>query len=194
MFFYIHHYHFYSYYCNTNNTNNRFSEWPEEALQSVAKTYLADVQELDNDTILQGIVMVCGHIHQSVVQSSLQMKSVLNRMNYVTPTGYLELLKTFAKILGVKKRDLMMQRNRTAYGLDKLLTTAKEVAILQEQLTAMQPQLKEAAIETEATMKKIATDKIVAEETAVVVGKEEREAAKMATETKEIARDAQQVG
>jgi hypothetical protein len=63
--------------------------------------------------------------------------SLLGRKNYVTPTAYLELLGTFAKLLGKKKQELLKLRARTANGLEKLLSTAKEVAFLQEERIAV---------------------------------------------------------
>ena len=168
-----------------------FSEWPDDALRSVANTFLAELPELDSPSSVTGLVNVCVKVHQSVVDASLRFKAEMGRMNYVTPTSYLELLRIFSKLIGRKKADLNAQRSRTANGLDKLLATAKEVAELQTELTTMQPMLKEAAEETAITMVRIAEDKAVAEKTATQVGKEEQEANIQAAETKAIADDAQ---
>ena len=62
---------------------------------------------------------------------------------------------------------------------------------MEEELKDMQPLLEEAAKETEATMEKIATDSVVAEETKKVVEKEEAEASVKATKSAAIAEDAQ---
>jgi dynein heavy chain len=113
----------------------RYSEWPDEALKSVAMTYLSELPELDSETVLNGVVVTCVAVHQTVVQRSEQFLAEMGRKNYVTPTAYLELLGTFAKLLGKKKQELLKLRARTANGLEKLLATAKEVAFLQEELT-----------------------------------------------------------
>ena len=65
-------------------------------------------------------VNVCVDIHQSVVEKSKQFKAELSRHNYVTPTSYLELLSTFAKLVRIKASELSTQRNRTKSGLDKV--------------------------------------------------------------------------
>ena len=65
-------------------------------------------------------VNVCVDIHQSVVEKSKQFKVELSRHNYVTPTSYLELLSTFAKLVRIKASELSTQRNRTKSGLDKV--------------------------------------------------------------------------
>jgi dynein heavy chain len=76
-------------------------------------------------------------------------------------------------------------------GLDKLLNATKEVQVLQEDLEAMQPMLLQTSQETEYAMKKIASDKIRAEDIREIVQREEAEASKKAAETKSIADDAQ---
>lgn len=168
-----------------------FSAWPEEALRSVASTFLGEIPELEDSSAMEGLVTICGVIHQSVALKSKQYLSELSRHNYVTPTSYLELLGTFRKLVGLKKSELVTARNRTKVGLDKLLSTADEVEKLQEELETMQPLLAQAAEETVETMEKIKVDSVVANETKVVVQREEEEAAKKAAETQAIADDAQ---
>lgn len=43
-------------------------------------------------------------MQQSVVDLSAEYKAALNRYNYVTPTSYLSLLKTFSNIFESKRR------------------------------------------------------------------------------------------
>lgn len=169
-----------------------FNAWPEQALRSVASYFLHDLSELNhNDTLIEGLVTTCVNIQQSVLTKSAEFEARLGRINYVTPTSYLDLLGIFSKLLGGKRKALQDVRNRTAIGLEKLLNAADEVAKLQEELTQMQPMLKDAKEETEATMKKISEDTKIAEETAKQVSSEEAEADAKAKETQEIADDAQ---
>eukprot|EP01135_Chromosphaera_perkinsii_P003004 Nk52_evm26s232 gene=Nk52_evmTU26s232 len=169
-----------------------FSEWPKEALISVAKTFLSEVNDLTDDpAVMNGLVNMCNEMHLSVSEKSKSYLSELGRHNYVTPTSYLQLLAIFSKLIGKKKSDIRARRNRTAVGLEKLLTTAKEVELLQSELEVMRPMLEQAAKETEEAMVKISADKVVAEETKTVVAKEEEESSKKAEETKAIADDAQ---
>ena len=97
-----------------------FSEWPNEALRSVATNFMQDITEIDITETMKGLVNVCVDIHQSVVEKSKQFKVELSRHNYVTPTSYLELLSTFAKLVRIKASELSTQRNRTKSGLDKV--------------------------------------------------------------------------
>ena len=100
-----------------------FSEWPEEALRSVACTFINDITEVDNPDVIPGLVDICVEIHQSVAAKSNQFHAELSHHNYVTPTNYLEILSTFAKLCGIKKTEIRNQRDRTKTGLDKVSTS-----------------------------------------------------------------------
>ena len=97
-----------------------FSEWPDEALNSVAKSFMGDLPEVDESGVSDGLIKSCVYIHQSVADKSVQFLSELSRHNYVTPTSYLELLGTYAKLLRLKISEISNQRNRTKTGLDKV--------------------------------------------------------------------------
>eukprot|EP00118_Oscarella_pearsei_P012540 m.93002 g.93002 ORF g.93002 m.93002 type:complete len:4173 (+) comp36767_c0_seq9:102-12620(+) len=168
-----------------------FSEWPDEALKSVASTFLQEITDLDESMSIDGLVLMCVDIHQSVSTTSKRFLDELSRYNYVTPTSYLELLGTFQKLIKLKKTEIGQLRSRTKGGLDKLLSTAEEVSKLQEDLESMRPMLEQAQVETVQTMEKIQKDSVIANETKTKVQKEEVEATKKAEETKAIADDAQ---
>jgi dynein heavy chain len=171
-------------------TINWFSTWPDDALKSVAANSLAEVKDLGSEEVIDGIVNLCVFMHESVRERCLKFKAEVNRHNYVTPKSYLELLGLYKKLLDSKRTELLGLRKRTATGLEKLLSSTKEVEVLQEELEAMQPMLIQTSQETDFTMKQIAVDKIEAEEMKTIVAKEELEASKKAEETKSIADDA----
>ncbi|RKO89233.1 dynein heavy chain and region D6 of dynein motor-domain-containing protein [Blyttiomyces helicus] len=129
-------------------------------------------------------------MHESVRERCIAYKSEVNRHNYVTPKSYLELLNLYKRLLDKKRTELLALRNRTSTGLEKLLNATKDVEILQEELEAMQPMLLQTSQETEYAMKKIAVDKVKAEEIRENVVKEEAASNKKADETKAIAEDA----
>jgi dynein heavy chain, axonemal len=167
-----------------------FSTWPEDALRSVAANSIAEISDLGSETVIDGIVNLCVYMHESVRERCIQYKSEVNRNNYVTPKSYLELLGLYKRLLDRKRNELMALRKRTATGLEKLLNATKEVENLQEELEAMQPMLMQTSQETEFAMKKIAVDKIQAEEIKEIVATEELAASKKAEETKAMAEDA----
>ncbi|ORZ30920.1 dynein heavy chain and region D6 of dynein motor-domain-containing protein [Catenaria anguillulae PL171] len=156
-----------------------FTMWPEEALRSVAANAMAEVADLGTEVILEGIVTLCVVMHESVRDKCVEFRQQLGRNNYITPRR----TSSYSPCASLTQR--------TATGLDKLLNATKEVQVLQEELEAMQPMLLQTSQETEFAMKKIAADKIKAEEIRTVVQREETEASKKAEETKNIADDAQ---
>lgn len=168
-----------------------FSAWPDEALISVAQTLLADIPTLPDQNVISKVVKQCGVIHQSVIQKSKEFEQELGRVNYVTPTAYLSLIEIFVNMIGDKQKALKDARDKTANGMTKLNATEKEVEELQEELTAMQPMLKQASEETEIAMVEITKNKASAQETAIEVGEKEEIATAEAAETKAIADDAQ---
>ncbi|CAG9819626.1 unnamed protein product [Phaedon cochleariae] len=169
-----------------------FSPWPDSALQSVALQFLKDVENLEvSEKILQGIVVVFQFMHASVVEASELFKLELSRHNYVTPTSYLELLSSYTDLMNKKKGSLTEGVGRLKTGLGKLQNTSEEVKVLQLQLRDMKPALEVAARDADIMIRKIAADTVIAEETKVIVEREEFEASKKALETQTIAEDAQ---
>ncbi|XP_036367019.1 dynein heavy chain 1, axonemal-like isoform X1 [Octopus sinensis] len=169
-----------------------FSAWPEDALQSVALRFLEDIPELGIfSEKIDSLVYMCQYIHSTVAVYTDKYRQELSRHNYVTPTSYLELLGTFSKLIKLKKDEISTAWKRLKTGLDKLLATANDVAILQEDLARMRPLLDEAVKESVSTMEQIAQDTKVSEETKVVVQNEEAQAGEKTRETQAIADDAQ---
>ncbi|WIA31960.1 hypothetical protein OEZ86_002815 [Tetradesmus obliquus] len=178
-----------------------FSEWPLEALTSVARSFCADLdlgQRAGSGTggdaggsLIDGVLAACVHIHQSVEAKSKQYYQELRRYNYVTPTSYLELLSTFLKLLGEKRTEVSEAKKRLVGGLDKLTNTAAQVEVMQRELQELQPVLAATAKEVEDMMVVIAHDKEEAAETKKMVQQQEREANEQAAAAKAIADDAQ---
>ena len=169
-----------------------FAEWPEEALSSVCKYFMNDV-DLTNDggNLLDGVVKSCVYIHQSVEKLSKKYLEELRRHNYVTPTSYLELLTTFLKVLGEKKDELGTVQSRLSVGLDKLKTTAGEVEVMQTELKDLQPVLAKTQKEVDEMMVVITRDKKEAGETKEAVEAQEKEANEQAEKATTIKNDAQ---
>uniref|UniRef100_A0A8C5QQJ6 Dynein axonemal heavy chain 1 n=1 Tax=Leptobrachium leishanense TaxID=445787 RepID=A0A8C5QQJ6_9ANUR len=169
-----------------------FNEWPEEALQSVASSFLVDIPELDSkESVISGMITMCVEMHQSVALKSKEYLAELSRHNYITPKSYLELLGIYSKLIGKKLMEIKTAKNRMKSGLDKLLHTAEDVAKMQEELETMRPLLEEAAQDTVITMQKIEEDTVVAEATRRSVQVEEAKATEKARMAQEIAADAQ---
>jgi hypothetical protein len=72
-------------------------------------------------------------------------------------------------VLNLKRDEVGTLRNRLQIGLDKLMTTASEVAKLQEELTAMEPKLVATQKDVEEMIVTLEADKKTAAETKVCV-------------------------
>jgi hypothetical protein len=78
----------------------------------------------------------------------------------VTPTSYLELISTFKTLLGEKRTETATFKNRYLVGLEKLNSSAEQVAGMQEELTALMPQLKVTVTQVEGMIVQIDKEKV----------------------------------
>uniref|UniRef100_A0A669QJL6 Dynein axonemal heavy chain 1 n=1 Tax=Phasianus colchicus TaxID=9054 RepID=A0A669QJL6_PHACC len=152
-----------------------FNEWPAEALQCVAFSFLHENPHLG--------VQMCVEIHQSVARKCQVYLAELARHNYVTPKSYLDFLSIFCSLIGKKKQELKTAKNRMEGGLDKLLQTAEDVARMQEELESAPVLLRLSLL--------LQVDTAVAEETRTAVQAEEMKANEKAQRAQAIADDAQ---
>nr|XP_032821318.1 dynein heavy chain 7, axonemal isoform X2 [Petromyzon marinus] len=127
-----------------------FQSWPGDALQAVATRYLEDV-EVSEETLASCIDM-CKLFHTSTIALSQKFQAEQQRYNYVTPTSYLELISTFKDLLEKKRLEVMRMKRRYEVGLEKLESATSQVAGMQAELAALQPQLLEAGIQVVNTM------------------------------------------
>ena len=152
-----------------------FTDWPEEALISVAKGQLTE-EDLSIDSSLDSLVQFFKTVHKSVEEVSAKYLNELRRHVYITPTSYLELLRCFKSLLVDKRNQLQTAKSRFSGGVERLIKAAKDVESMKIELTEMKPQLAEAQIESEKMMEHIIRDKAEAEETQKHVAKDEAEA------------------
>uniref|UniRef100_A0A3B5AK42 Dynein axonemal heavy chain 3 n=1 Tax=Stegastes partitus TaxID=144197 RepID=A0A3B5AK42_9TELE len=129
-----------------------FHVWPNDALEMVAHKFLEDV-EMESDIKL--VVEMCKNFQTNVREMSQRYFSILRRHNYVTPTSYLELILTFKTLLQVKRNEVNTARNSYVVGLQKLEFAASQVSVMQQELTALQPELIQTSAETDKMMVKI---------------------------------------
>ena len=148
-----------------------FTEWPEEALRSVAKYFLGSI-DMDDST-KQGAIDCCVNMQEKVSNMSVLYQKEMGRFYYVTPTSYLMLINTFKSLLNKQRTDVSDRKARYENGLTKILDTQEQVDVMQKELVALQPLLKEATIDTDKLLDHIAVDTKVANESKALVQKEE---------------------
>ncbi|XP_071813132.1 dynein axonemal heavy chain 3-like isoform X2 [Apostichopus japonicus] len=161
-----------------------FQAWPEDALEMVANKFLEDM-ELE-DEVRRECVSMCKHFHESVRKMSEEFLATLRRHNYVTPTSYLELILTFKKLLTLKRTEILTMKNRYVVGLEKLEFAASQVAVMQKELTDLQPELIKTSGETEKLLTKIEQDTVEVEAKKEIVAADEAVANKAAEAAKAI--------
>eukprot|EP00795_Rhopilema_esculentum_P000293 gene293-9945_t len=167
-----------------------FQAWPDDALELVANKFLEDV-ELSNEVRAE-TVTICKRFHLDVRELSEKYYATLRRQNYVTPTSYLELIKTFKLLLGKKRMQLLTLKNRYTVGLEKLEFASGQVEIMQEELKELQPELKETKIETEKLLKEIEKETAEVEKIKKVVEDEEATVNDQATKAQAIRDECQE--
>lgn len=127
------------------STIDWFTEWPEEALEGVGRGQLIEqADELGIDVRGTRLVDMFKYMHKSVERVSAQYRQELRRINYVTPTSYLELLNLYKQIVDEKRKDLRSSIQRLKNGLDKLQAANVAVEDMKVILEKMQPELEQA--------------------------------------------------
>ncbi|XP_050953838.1 dynein axonemal heavy chain 3 [Labeo rohita] len=161
-----------------------FQAWPKDALEMVANKFLEDLDLEDN--IRMEVVEMCKTFQESVQELSERYYSQLRRHNYVTPTSYLELILTFKVLLNSKRNEVNELRNRYIVGLQKLDFAASQVAVMQQELTALQPELIETAKQTDQMMVKIEKETVEVDAKKELVSADEKVANEAAAAAKAI--------
>ncbi|MCJ8732203.1 hypothetical protein PDJAM_G00208530 [Pangasius djambal] len=161
-----------------------FQSWPDDALQAVASRFLEDIEMTDDARA--GCIDMCQSFHTSTINLSARFLAELQRHNYVTPTSYLELISTFKVLLECKRAEVMKLKQRYEVGLEKLDSAAAQVATMQVELEALQPQLRVASKEVDEMMVVIEHESVEVAETEKVVRMDEAVANEQATAAKAI--------
>jgi len=164
-----------------------FQAWPDDALEMVANKFL---EELDmEEDMRHRCVYMCQHFHQSVRQLSDRYYAVLRRMNYTTPTSYLELILTFKSLLGKKQTEILTMKQRYTTGLEKLEFAASQVSVMQKELVDLQPKLVETSKNVAALMVRVEKETVEVQAKSEVVQADEAVANKAAEASQAIKDD-----
>ncbi|XP_029448950.1 dynein heavy chain 14, axonemal isoform X2 [Rhinatrema bivittatum] len=151
-----------------------YDEWPEEALLKVANSYFArEAFANENQDLKENVSRVCVEIHKSVFATAAKYSEESRGHYYITPSSYLEFLDTFSNILLNKKKKLLTDRNRFSNGLSKLLEATSLIAVMQEELVALGPQIEQKTEDIEELMAKLKKDSEVVKQVQAIVKQDE---------------------
>lgn len=163
-----------------------FSEWPQDALTSVAERFLDDLGTETDDLLKAKCVALCQKFHLSTASYATRFMQELRRHYYVTPTSYLELINTFKTMLSFKRGQVEQTLRRYEVGLQKLQFTEDSVQGMQKELQDLQPVLVKTTKQTEEMMTTVQKEQTEADKIAKVVKKEEAFATEKALNAKGI--------
>ncbi|KAK0086060.1 hypothetical protein PV325_003945 [Microctonus aethiopoides] len=121
---------------------NWFHEWPQEALMSVSKRFLQELDQLSDD-IRESAAKFMAHAHTTVNATSRLYLASERRYNYTTPKSFLEQISLYTKLLKAKSRELQGRIERLENGLAKLRSTAAQVAELKQKLAIQEIELQQ---------------------------------------------------
>ncbi|XP_012230668.2 dynein axonemal heavy chain 3 [Linepithema humile] len=116
-----------------------YTLWPEDALERVARTSLRDLDI--GSELREKCVQICKQFHTSVSVTSEDYYLTYGRRYYVTPTSFLQLIKSLYRLYGQKIEQITVQQNRYETGLEKLDFAAGQVTVMQDELQQLQPKL-----------------------------------------------------
>ncbi|CAH1116455.1 unnamed protein product [Phaedon cochleariae] len=129
-----------------------FHEWPKEALQSVSKIFLSEIEVLPK-SLVDSVSYFMSYVHSIVNEMSQVYLTNEKRYNYTTPKSFLEQIDLYSKLLTEKTLDIKGNIERLENGITKLASTSLEVDGLKEVLAVQEVVLGE---KNEAASKLIA--------------------------------------
>ncbi|XP_030760043.1 dynein beta chain, ciliary-like isoform X2 [Sitophilus oryzae] len=119
-----------------------FHDWPREALESVSKRFLAEIEVLP-ENLVNSVSLFMSHVHGVVNNFSEIYLTNEKRYNYTTPKSFLEQIDLYAKLLTEKTAEIFESITRLQNGLTKLASTSEEVDGLKEVLAEQEVELTE---------------------------------------------------
>ncbi|XP_043471037.1 dynein beta chain, ciliary [Leptopilina heterotoma] len=160
---------------------NWFHEWPQEALMSVSKRFLQELEELP-EGYRESAAKFMAHAHTTVNTASRQYLASERRYNYTTPKSFLEQISLYTKLLKAKAKQLRGRIERLENGLAKLRSTAVQVDELKQKLAIQEIELqqKNEAADTLITIVGVETEKVQKEK--ALADEEETKVAMIAEE------------
>ncbi|RYH29930.1 hypothetical protein EON65_06785 [archaeon] len=160
-----------------------FQPWPEQALASVGKKFLSQI-DLGDAEVTKAVEHYVPTVFVAVNKMCKKFASAESKFVYTTPKSYLEMLKLYIGMLAKKRANTDKGTERLQHGIEKLQQAADDVIELEANLKIMLEAAEEKRIVAEAMAEKVTAERLVVEqenENAKV------EAAKVATIQAEVA-------
>lgn len=102
------------------------------------------------------------------------MYNELKRIFYVTPTNFIELLKGYSKVLGLKRNKIGTQIDKLRNGLTKLEEAREEVKVMASESEIKRQEVTKKTSECETLLQEVARETKDANEKSVVIDAEKK--------------------
>jgi dynein heavy chain len=142
-----------------------FQPWPEDALFSVSKRFL-DELDLGSADEKEAVIGFMPFSFVAVNEASKSYIETERRYNWTTPKSFLELIALYKAMLARRRRETNDAITRLSNGVTKLEKTAKEVGELEESLKIKQVEVEEKKIQCDAMIPKLDSEKAKASDEA----------------------------
>ena len=167
-----------------------FLEWPQSALNSVARRFLQGV-DLPSEGVRAALVRACTMVHTSISAISRRFLAELGRTVYTTPRSYLDLIELYVTMLREKRAEMNLNCSRLGNGVVKLEETNDMVQRLKVELSKLAPVLERKSVDAEQLLKEVAKEQTAASLVKAKVAFEEAEVTQKAALVAEVQADAQ---
>eukprot|EP01116_Phalansterium_solitarium_P008654 TRINITY_DN225_c0_g1_i6.p1 TRINITY_DN225_c0_g1~~TRINITY_DN225_c0_g1_i6.p1 ORF type:complete len:4288 (+),score=2116.54 TRINITY_DN225_c0_g1_i6:207-13070(+) len=153
-----------------------FSEWPLEALRSVASQFLERSSDQLTPNQRDTLVDLTVQVHAIAAANAERFFQELRRPYFISPFAFLYFIELFMSLLVSKRHQTNTQKARYSGGVNKLLETKEIISKMSKDLAELQPFLKTTSDETAALMRTIETEKTIADAAQVVIVQKEQQA------------------
>ncbi|XP_065179973.1 dynein axonemal heavy chain 5-like [Sycon ciliatum] len=149
-------------------TMDWFSRWPKEALQAVARHFLASYDIVCTAAVKQHVVFAMGMFQDRVAEASVDYFHRFRRTTHVTPVSYLSFINSYKSVYTEKHSAIGLLAERMQTGLDKLTEAGHSVAKLSKELVVKEKELAIASTKAEKVLSEVtesaqAAEKVKAE-------------------------------
>ncbi|XP_032221173.2 dynein beta chain, ciliary [Nematostella vectensis] len=134
-----------------------FHEWPQEALVSVSRRFIEDLEQLEAE-YKPPVAEFMSYVHTSVNEESQMYLANERRYNYTTPKSFLEQINLYRNLLKKKSKELTQKTERLENGLLKLQSTAQQVDDLKAKLASQEVELKQKNEDADKLIQKVGVE------------------------------------
>jgi dynein heavy chain len=153
----------------SGTTIDWFLPWPEEALISVSRGFLADYALEADDAVKEQLIVHMGQVHGIVVEVCEEYYASNRRHVYQTPKSFLAFLRNYKALYATKLAEVKVKEERVNMGLRKLVKGAEDVEAMKVVLQQETVKLNKANEETSRMLGSLEISSLEAEREATAV-------------------------